>query len=99
MLFRSKVSSDAGDLPAFAEADETFHRTIVAAGQNRLTIRFYASLADRQRRMSIDALSPAPEKLSVVLREHEHLIAVIEAQDAVEFGTAIRAHLDGTHRR
>ena len=91
--------ADAGDLPAFAEADETFHRTIVAAGQNRLTIRFYASLADRQRRMSIDALSPAPAKLSVVLREHEHLIAVIEAQDALEFGAAIRAHLDGTHRR
>jgi DNA-binding GntR family transcriptional regulator len=91
--------ADAGDLAAFAEADEAFHRTIVAAGRNELTLGFYATLADRQRRMSIRALGPTPEQLPVVLREHEALIAIIDAGDDVAFAAALRDHLSGTHRR
>jgi DNA-binding GntR family transcriptional regulator len=94
-----RTHAEAGDLHAFAEADEVFHAAIVAAGRNALTIRFYATLADRQRRMSIHALGPAPEQLPVVLREHEELIAIIEAGDHAAFSPALRAHLDGTHRR
>jgi DNA-binding GntR family transcriptional regulator len=89
----------AGDLHGFAEADEAFHRTIVAAGRNALTVRFYTTLADRQRRMSIHALGPAPEQLPVVLREHDELIADIEAGDGAGFAAALRGHLDRTHRR
>jgi len=91
--------ADAGDLAAFAEADETFHRTIVTAGRNELMLGFYATLADRQRRMSIRALGPTPEQLPVVLREHEALIAIIDAGDDVAFASALRDHLSGTHRR
>jgi DNA-binding GntR family transcriptional regulator len=98
-LRTQQMHAEAGDLHAFAEADEAFHRTIVAAGRNALTIRFYATLADRQRRMSIHALGPAPAQLPVVLREHEELIAIIEAGDHAAFPPALRAHLDGTHRR
>jgi DNA-binding GntR family transcriptional regulator len=91
--------ADSGDLSAFAEADEAFHRTIVAAGRNELLISFYATLADRQRRMSIRALGPVPGQLPVVLREHEALIAIIDAGDDVAFASALRDHLSGTHRR
>jgi DNA-binding GntR family transcriptional regulator len=91
--------ADTGDLPAFAEADEAFHRTIVAAGRNRLTIRFYASLADRQRRMNIHAFALVPEQLSVVLRDHQRLITIIEQGDEPAFAQALRDHLDSTHRR
>jgi DNA-binding GntR family transcriptional regulator len=91
--------ADAGDLAAFAEADETFHRTIVTAGRNELMLGFYTTLADRQRRMSIRALGPTPEQLPVVLREHEALIAIIDAGDDVAFASALRDHLSGTHRR
>jgi DNA-binding GntR family transcriptional regulator len=90
--------ADAGDLPAFARADEEFHRTIVAAGQNAVTIRFYATLADRQRRMSMHALGPMPERLPIVLREHAELIDIVESGDEAAFAAALRAHLDGTHR-
>ncbi|HEV7980564.1 GntR family transcriptional regulator [Amycolatopsis sp.] len=91
--------ADAGDLAAFAEADETFHRTIVTAGRNELMLGFYTTLADRQRRMSIRALGPTPEQLPIVLREHEALIAIIDAGDDVAFASALRDHLSGTHRR
>jgi len=91
--------AERGDLTAFAEADEAFHRTLVAAGGNALLIRFYAGLADRQRRMSVHALGPVPERLPVVLREHEELIGIVADGDEAAFGFALRAHLDGTHRR
>jgi DNA-binding GntR family transcriptional regulator len=94
-----RLYADTGDLSAFAEADETFHRTIVAAGRNELMLGFYATLADRQRRMSIRALGPTPEQLPVVLREHEALIAIIDAGDDIAFASALREHLSRTHRR
>lgn len=91
--------AELGDLNAFAEADELFHRTLVAAGDNALLIRFYTGLADRQRRMNVAALGPVPGHIPVVLREHGELIAIIESGDDAAFATALRAHLDGTHRR
>lgn len=89
----------AGDLAAFAEADEAFHRAIVAAGGNQLLLRFYATLADRQRRMSLRALGADPEHQQVILRDHEELIDTIERGDFDAFAPALRAHLDRTHRR
>jgi DNA-binding GntR family transcriptional regulator len=90
---------DAGDLAAFAAADEAFHRAIVAAGDNHLTMRFYVTLADRQRRMSLHALRPAPEKVAEVLRQHAGLIEAIESGDPTAFTSALREHLDRTHRQ
>jgi DNA-binding GntR family transcriptional regulator len=89
----------SGDLAGFAEADEAFHRTIVEVGGNALTLRFYATLADRQRRMVMHALSPRREHLPVILREHEALIRIISSRDEAAFAPALRAHLDRTHRR
>lgn len=91
--------ADVVDLHGVAEADEAFHRTLVAAGRNTLTMRFYATLADRQRRMSVDALGPVPDQIPVVLREHAELIGIVERGDEAAFALALRAHLDGTHRR
>lgn len=88
-----------GDLHAFAEADEAFHRAIVDAGRNALTMRFYATLGDRQRRMSVDAFGLSPDLVPVVLSQHRDLVALIEAHDEAGFAQALRAHLDGTHRR
>jgi DNA-binding GntR family transcriptional regulator len=89
----------AGDLAAFAEADEAFHRAIVTAGGNALTMRFYVTLADRQRRMSVHALRPRPGGFADVLDQHTELISVIAAGDEVAFAAALRSHLDRTHRQ
>jgi DNA-binding GntR family transcriptional regulator len=87
------------DLHAFAEADEAFHRAIVDAGRNALTMRFYATLGDRQRRMSVHALGPSPDLVPVILAQHRELVGFVEAHDDAGFARALRAHLDGTHRR
>jgi DNA-binding GntR family transcriptional regulator len=99
VLGTQRGHADSGDLHGFAEADELFHRTIVAAGGNALLLDFYATLADRQRRMNVHALRPIPDVLPVVLREHEDLLAIIERADGDAFGPALRAHLDQVHRR
>ncbi|MDT7633089.1 MAG: hypothetical protein QOI50_5019, partial [Pseudonocardiales bacterium] len=62
-------------------------------------IDFYATLADRQRRMNIRAIGPAPERPSAILREHQELITIIASGDDSAFGPALRTHLDRTHRR
>jgi DNA-binding GntR family transcriptional regulator len=98
ILRRQREHAESGDLAAFAETDEAFHRAIVAAGGNALTTRFYATLADRQRRMSMHALRPNPDQLEVVLREHSALADAIADGDADRFAALLRSHLDGTHR-
>jgi DNA-binding GntR family transcriptional regulator len=98
-LEAQREHADAGDLTAFARADEAFHRAIVRAGGNSLTMRFYVTLADRQRRMSLQAIRPAPEKLRLILSQHADLIATIERGDAEAFGVTLRDHLDRTHRQ
>lgn len=91
--------AESGDLTAFAEADEAFHRAIVEAGNNRLMTDFYATLSDRQRRMSIDALGPTLQQSTTVLNEHQGLISIIENRDRPAFAPALRAHLKRMYRR
>jgi DNA-binding GntR family transcriptional regulator len=92
-------AANRGDVDTFAEADEAFHRSIVAAEGNALLTRFYAGFADRQRRMSVHVLGPVPEQLPVILRQHKELVAVLDPRDEAGFAATLRAHLDGTHRR
>ncbi|MBN9743427.1 GntR family transcriptional regulator [Amycolatopsis sp. A1MSW2902] len=94
-----RAHARAGDLDAFSEADEKFHRSIVTAGKNALTARFYDSLADRQRRMSMRVVSADPSFVDLVLHQHENLIAIVESGDETAFTSALRDHLNGTHRR
>ncbi|MFC4008215.1 GntR family transcriptional regulator [Nonomuraea purpurea] len=97
LIERQRELAQAGDVDGFAAADEMFHRGIVEASGNRLAGRFYATLGDRQRRMSISALSPRPQRLSVLADEHETLLAHLVAGVAATFGQALRAHLAATH--
>lgn len=99
ILGEQQRHSDARDVDAFSEVDAAFHRTIVEAGRNALMLRFYASLADRQRRMGIRAMGPDPALMPEALRHHRHLVSTIEQLDAVAFADALRSHLNGIHRR
>jgi DNA-binding GntR family transcriptional regulator len=81
----------------FAEVDERFHRTIVTAAGNALADRFYAGLADRQRRMTIGAIGPRPHRLSVLVTEHRALMRQVADRDLSGFAAALEQHLDSTH--
>ncbi|MFJ8475212.1 GntR family transcriptional regulator [Kitasatospora sp. NPDC094011] len=85
------------DVGAFAEADEAFHRGIVTAAGNALAERFYETLRDRQRRMTVQLLRPRPERLAGLVEEHTALVERIAARDPEGFAEALRAHLDA-HR-
>ncbi|MEU7694301.1 GntR family transcriptional regulator [Microbispora hainanensis] len=97
LLRQQHALAEAADVGRFAEADEAFHRCIVEASGNRLAGRFYATLGDRQRRMSITALRPRPERLSVLAGEHEALLGHLLAGDSAAFASALLDHLTATH--
>lgn len=99
VLETQRAHAETGDLPAFVESDGRFHRTIVAAGGNAVLLGFYTTLADRQRRMNLHALGPIPARLPEIAEEHAALVAIIERADVGAFAPALRAHLDGVHRR
>jgi DNA-binding GntR family transcriptional regulator len=97
LIARQRELAQAEDVQAFAAADEAFHRGIVEASGNRLASRFYASLGDRQRRMSISALRPRPQRLHLLADEHETLLGHLLAKAADTFAETLRAHLAATH--
>jgi DNA-binding GntR family transcriptional regulator len=97
LVSRQRALAEVADVNAFADADEAFHRCIVEASGNRLAGRFYATLGDRQRRMSISALRPRPERLSLLADEHEALLDLLCAGDSAAFASALLRHLTATH--
>jgi len=88
----------AGDFVAFAVADAAFHHAIVTASGNAIADRFYASLADRQRRMTIGAVSGRVEKLAVLAEEHRRLAGLVGVGDVGEFDAVLAAHFATTHQ-
>ncbi|MEV1170664.1 GntR family transcriptional regulator [Nonomuraea sp. NPDC049784] len=97
LLGRQRALAGVADIDGFADADESFHRCIVEASGNRLASRFYATLGDRQRRMSISALRPRPERLSLLADEHETLLDLLRGGDSSAFASALLGHLTATH--
>ena len=97
-LAEQAACAERHDAHAFAEADDAFHFGIVEAAGNALAIKFYASLADRQRRMSLSVLKPKARQLDLVMSEHEGLATKILARDTDGFASALRHHLDTNHR-
>ncbi|MCO5997341.1 GntR family transcriptional regulator [Actinoallomurus rhizosphaericola] len=97
LLARQRALAAVADVAGFADADEAFHRCIVEASGNRLAVRFYATLGDRQRRMSISALRLRPERLSLLADEHEALLDLLRLGDDAGFASALLGHLTATH--
>jgi DNA-binding GntR family transcriptional regulator len=88
----------AGDFVAFAVADAAFHRAIVTASGNAIADRFYATLADRQRRMTIGAVSGRVAKLAVLADEHRRLAGLVGVGDVGEFDAMLALHFATTHQ-
>ncbi|MGC4941835.1 GntR family transcriptional regulator [Kribbella sp. DT2] len=88
----------AKDPDGFAVADDAFHTNFVEASGNALAIRFYRSLAERQRRMSLHVTRPRANRLDELLVEHRALADHVERRDPDGFARALADHLDRHHR-
>lgn len=90
---------EAGDLGAFAAADAAFHWLIVKAGGNTLLADFFASLRERQQRMTARSLWRRDDIAATVIAEHERLTDLIANGEPDAFAAALEAHVRGTHRQ
>jgi DNA-binding GntR family transcriptional regulator len=86
------------DLSRYVAADREFHATIVAADGNRILIRLYASLRDRQLRMGASNLLVADgqvdtKRMATTVADHEAIADAIGAADLSLAETLTRDHL------
>ncbi len=97
LVTQQREAAEAGDVAAFARLDVGFHATVVSSSGNQLATRFYATLADRQRRMNIGAMTPDPGRMAICADEHEALAGEIRERDLAGFEIYLRTHLSATH--
>ena len=83
----------AGNLTAWAEADERFHAELVAASGNKRLIDIVATMTDQVRRVRMATLSlrPLPTKSN---EDHAAVVAAIRAGDAERAFVLHRDHRD-----
>lgn len=98
LIAMQRAHADAHDVPAFAAADEAFHRAIVTASGNAVADRLYATLADRQRLMTVGSVGGRHDHLPVLVAEHEALADAVTAGDVDRFDRTLLAHLHATHQ-
>lgn len=93
-----RAAAERGDLDTFALVDVTFHQTIADAGGNSILTGFYASLRDRQHRITARSVHAGQDRAGAILAQHTDLVDLVEARDPAGFGEALVAHLGEIHR-
>jgi DNA-binding GntR family transcriptional regulator len=88
---------ETGEIPAFIAADEHFHFQLVNAARNQLATSFYATLGDRQRRMTALAISVNGERLAHFVPEHRRLLLLAGEGEVAGFSSQLWDHLRSTH--
>ncbi|MFD2262845.1 GntR family transcriptional regulator [Lacibacterium aquatile] len=95
IVAEQQADFELGDLTAFAEADQAFHRQMSeAAGVPDLwtLVRSRSGHIDRLRQLHL----PVPGKIQAILRDHTRILDAIAASDPAEAQQAVRDHLSGT---
>lgn len=82
------------DLLAAADADRRLHRAWVAAAGNRVLVRFFDGLRDRQDRVTVAMLRRGGARPAELLAEHEAIVAAVVAHDPERAAELAAAHLD-----
>ena len=97
LLEQQRAALAAGDALAFAGGDHAFHARIVASGGNAVVSGIVAGLGPRLARLTYEAVTARPDRLAVLLREHEALAAQALAGDGPGFARSVRQHLAAGH--
>lgn len=84
------------DASRLTELDQQFHGALVEAAGNRLLAGFYATLRDRQLRMSTAALLRDASRYDAILAGHSALADLIDSGDADAVASTLQAHLAAT---
>ena len=84
---------EARDLKAYFAANQQFHERLVAAARNETLRNHYDQLAGRVRRARYKANLSATRWAQSV-KEHEAIIAALEARDGATLSAVLRAHID-----
>lgn len=82
---------------AYARSDQRFHHRVVEAGGNPFLSGFYATLADRHRRMTSASVWGRTAMANQVIAEHEKLIEAIARCDAQAYADLLHPHLLASH--
>ncbi len=83
----------ARNLKAYFAANQRFHERLVEAASNDTLATHYHQLAGRVRRARYRA-NLSPERWAQSVKEHEQIIAALEARDGAALSKILRAHID-----
>ena len=84
--------ADAGDSETLAATDMEIHRTIAAAGSNRMVQALTDWIFEVVQPSLIEVLQPAIVH-SAILEQHQSLLAAIEKGDSARAERAMKDHL------
>ncbi|MBU4335664.1 MAG: GntR family transcriptional regulator [Actinobacteria bacterium] len=88
---------DRGDLEQVAALDAAFHAALVAAAGNAVLDAAFATIRDRQERMTTRALWRRVDVGARVLAEHDEIVQLIAAGDADGFASTLDRHMHQVH--
>jgi len=89
---RFREASEAGDVPAMAKRNLEFHEAIGKAGHNGFLLGLLSTVHDRVRRFPGTTLS-RPDHASLAVKEHDDIIAAIQARDPELADQLSREHM------
>jgi DNA-binding GntR family transcriptional regulator len=93
LLARQRAALEEEDALAFAGGDYAFHARIIASGGNAVVSGIVAALGPRLARLTYDVVTGRPDRLAVLLAEHEMLAEQALAGDGPGFARSVRQHL------
>lgn len=96
-LTRQREFAAVNDQKSFSAEDADFHAAVVRHGNNPLLDGFYASVRDRQRRMTASSVARNPSRLASIIADHEQLADTVGRGDVTAYDTALRAHMRRVH--
>ncbi|WP_245632917.1 GntR family transcriptional regulator [Alicyclobacillus kakegawensis] len=91
-LHAQRKSAQTGDVLGFLEADERFHRLLMAAADNRTLVSIVAQMRahlNRVRTLSLQEL----KNVQTLIEEHEQLVSVLAAGDEERAVSLLTRHL------
>ena len=92
---QGKAAAQAGDLVAFLELDAAFHRELLLPIGNARLVEIIARLRDQTRLYGLPQLA-VEGLLTASAKEHESLLAAVEAGDAERARDEMTRHLKHT---